>query len=117
MAKTDKPTTPTLEHTTVTCACGTNFETLSTKKDIHVEICSSCHPFFTGKQTLVDTARRAEKFEAKQEKSAEISSTKKHKSKTEKRAARAEKKTKKEKSAKADAKAALKAAKSALSDS
>lgn len=47
----------------VVCACGHSFETRSTHKgDIHVEICSSCHPFFTGKQRLVDTAGRVERF-------------------------------------------------------
>jgi large subunit ribosomal protein L31 len=49
----------------VTCACGTIFETFSTKEEFHVEICSKCHPFFTGKQKLVDTAGRVEKFEMK----------------------------------------------------
>lgn len=47
----------------VTCACGNNFETRSTKKDsITVEICSACHPYFTGKHKLVDTAGRVDKF-------------------------------------------------------
>ena len=50
----------------VICACGHSFETSSTHKgDIRVEICSSCHPFFTGKQKLVDTAGRIDKFERK----------------------------------------------------
>ncbi len=44
------------------CACGSVFETHSTAKEIHVEICSACHPFFTGKQKLVDTAGRVEKY-------------------------------------------------------
>ncbi len=47
----------------VSCACGEKFTTLATVKDIHVEICSKCHPFYTGKQKLVDTAGRIEKFE------------------------------------------------------
>jgi large subunit ribosomal protein L31 len=46
----------------VKCACGNEFEIGSTKKEIKVEICSKCHPFFTGKQKLVDTAGRVEKF-------------------------------------------------------
>jgi large subunit ribosomal protein L31 len=46
----------------VKCACGSVFETHSTAKEIHVEICSACHPFFTGKQKLVDTAGRVEKY-------------------------------------------------------
>jgi len=54
----------------VMCACGSNFETRSTHKgDIHVEICSVCHPFFTGKQRLVDTAGRVERFRRKYAKS------------------------------------------------
>lgn len=53
---------PTYETTTVKCACGNEFETKSTKKDIHVDICSSCHPFFTGRQKLVDTGGRVERF-------------------------------------------------------
>jgi large subunit ribosomal protein L31 len=48
--------------TTITCACGNVIETKSTAKDIKVEICSKCHPFFTGKQKLVDTAGRVERF-------------------------------------------------------
>jgi len=47
------------------CACGESFVTGSTKKAIHVEICSKCHPFFTGKQKLVDTGGRIEKFRKK----------------------------------------------------
>ena len=50
---------------TIHCACGTNAETRSTKEKISVEICSSCHPFYTGKQRLVDTAGRIEKFRRK----------------------------------------------------
>ena len=47
----------------VHCACGNTFPTRSTKKDLRVEICSACHPFFTGKQKLIDTAGRVERFE------------------------------------------------------
>ena len=50
---------------TVKCACGNTFETRSTRAEIDVEICSVCHPFFTGKQKLVDTAGRIEKFKKK----------------------------------------------------
>jgi large subunit ribosomal protein L31 len=46
----------------VICACGNTFETRSTSEKLNVEICSNCHPFFTGKQKLVDTAGRVEKF-------------------------------------------------------
>ena len=49
----------------IICACGNIIETRSTVEEIHVEICSSCHPFFTGRQKLVDTAGRVEKFRAK----------------------------------------------------
>ena len=49
----------------VTCVCGNTFTTGSTEPEIKVELCSACHPFYTGKQKLVDTARRVEKFEAK----------------------------------------------------
>ncbi len=49
----------------IKCACGATFETKCTEKEIHVEICSSCHPFFTGKQKLLDTAGRIERFKKK----------------------------------------------------
>ena len=49
----------------VTCVCGNTFTVGSTMEKINVEICSACHPFYTGKQKLVDTARRVEKFQAK----------------------------------------------------
>jgi len=51
---------PEYAKTTITCVCGNVIETRSTVKDIHVEICSNCHPFYTGKQKLVDTARRVD---------------------------------------------------------
>ncbi|MBA7654849.1 50S ribosomal protein L31 [subsurface metagenome] len=47
---------------TVTCSCGNTFKTRSTKKEIKVEICSNCHPFYTGKQKLVDSGGRVERF-------------------------------------------------------
>ena len=53
---------PRYELTTIACACGNVIQTKSTAKDIKVEICSKCHPFFTGKQKLVDTAGRVERF-------------------------------------------------------
>ena len=53
---------PTYEQTTIRCACGNVFTTGSTKKDIRVEICSKCHPFYTGKQKLVDTGGRVDRF-------------------------------------------------------
>lgn len=56
---------PKYEETTVTCGCGASFKTRSTKKEIQVEICSKCHPFYTGKQKFVDTTGRLEKFQRK----------------------------------------------------
>ncbi len=53
---------PKYEATTITCACGEVIETKSTRKDIRVEICSKCHPFYTGKQKLVDTCGRVDRF-------------------------------------------------------
>ncbi len=53
---------PKYEDTTITCACGNVINTKSTKGDIRVEICSKCHPFFTGKQKLVDTGGRVDRF-------------------------------------------------------
>jgi large subunit ribosomal protein L31 len=47
----------------VHCSCGNDFQTRSTKKDLHVEICAECHPFYTGKQKLVDTGGRVERFQ------------------------------------------------------
>jgi large subunit ribosomal protein L31 len=49
----------------VTCACGNTFETRSTVPSLHVEVCSKCHPFYTGQQRLVDTAGRVERFNRK----------------------------------------------------
>ena len=54
---------PKYEECTVSCACGYTFKTRSTKPSIKLEICSNCHPFFTGKQKLIDTAGRVEKFQ------------------------------------------------------
>ena len=51
--------------TTVTCSCGNTFETRSTKPELHVEICSNCHPFFTGTQKIIDTEGRVERFKKK----------------------------------------------------
>ncbi len=55
---------PTYENTNVTCSCGNTFTTRSTKPgDMHVELCNECHPFFTGKQKLVDSGGRVERFQ------------------------------------------------------
>lgn len=59
---------PNYNETRVICACGNSFLTRSTKKEIRVEICSMCHPFFTGKQKLVDTAGRLERFQRRYKK-------------------------------------------------
>jgi large subunit ribosomal protein L31 len=56
---------PKYEKVTVNCACGNVFETKSTKDSMHVDICNNCHPFYTGKQKLLDTAGRVEKFNKK----------------------------------------------------
>ncbi len=56
---------PDYKETTITCVCGNVIETRSTKKDIKVEICSQCHPFITGKQKIIDTAGRVERFNQK----------------------------------------------------
>ncbi|MFO7866959.1 MAG: 50S ribosomal protein L31 [Candidatus Aminicenantes bacterium] len=56
---------PEYKECRVTCACGNTFKTRSTKDEIRVEICSECHPFFTGKQKFVDSAGRVEKFQKK----------------------------------------------------
>ena len=53
---------PNYKPTTITCACGATWETGSTKEDIHVEVCSKCHPFYTGRQKLVDTGGRVDRF-------------------------------------------------------
>ena len=56
---------PELHDVTVHCQCGNEFQARSTKKELRVEICSACHPFWTGKQKLMDTAGRVEKFNRK----------------------------------------------------
>ena len=56
---------PKYEKVTIKCACGNTFESKSTKDNLSVEICSVCHPFFTGKEKLLDTAGRVEKFRKK----------------------------------------------------
>ncbi|MEE8417361.1 MAG: 50S ribosomal protein L31 [candidate division Zixibacteria bacterium] len=68
---------PKYYETTIKCACGNVIETRSTVKDITVEICSNCHPFFTGKQKLVDTAGRVERFRTKYAKHLDLKKKKK----------------------------------------
>jgi len=85
----------------VTCACGNTFTTGSTLDSITVEVCSNCHPFYTGKQKLVDTAKRVDKFEARQAKAEELAKTRKGR-----KTKRAEKNAKKSAVAEKTAKAA-----------
>ncbi|MDA8288233.1 MAG: 50S ribosomal protein L31 [Actinomycetota bacterium] len=54
---------PTYITATVKCSCGNTFATRSTKEELHVELCNECHPFYTGKQKLVDTGGRVERFQ------------------------------------------------------
>ncbi len=53
---------PEYVETLVHCACGNSFQTRATKPDLHIEVCSACHPYFTGEQRIVDTAGRVERF-------------------------------------------------------
>lgn len=81
--------------TKVTCACGNAFVTGSTMKEIRIELCNQCHPFYTGKQKFVDTARRVEKFQEKMSRVAGVAATRKGK-KVKKAAVAAKRATKKE---------------------
>ena len=62
---------PQYEEATVHCSCGNTFTTRSTKKELHVELCSQCHPFYTGKQKLVDSGGRVDRFKKRLQKRAE----------------------------------------------
>jgi large subunit ribosomal protein L31 len=78
---------PAYEEIKVTCACGNSFQTRSTHKgDIRVEICSNCHPFFTGRQKLVDTEGRVDRFQKKVLRSKEMQEAQKAKTKSKKEA-------------------------------
>lgn len=68
---------PEYVRTIVRCACGNEFETRSVKTELHVEICSACHPFYTGKQKLVDTGGRVERFQRRLEKADKAARAKK----------------------------------------
>ncbi len=70
---------PNYEKATVTCVCGNSFETRSTIGDMKIEICSACHPFFTGTQKIVDTAGRVERFNRKYANLADMAPPKKKK--------------------------------------
>lgn len=87
--------------TEVSCACGNKFTTGSTLKTIRVELCNQCHPFYTGKQKFVDTARRVEKFQEKAGKIAAAAAARK--GQKVKKAAVAAKKTAKKEAAKKEA--------------
>ena len=92
---------PTYYHSAkVICACGNTFTASSTQKEIKTELCSACHPFYTGKQKLVDSARRVEKFKAKITAQKEVA--KSRKGKKVKRAAQAKVRAKKEVKVKAN---------------
>ena len=73
---------PPYHRITVTCSCGASFETGSTLKQIHVDVCSQCHPFFTGEMKFVDTMGRIEKFQLKQQKAKQANAKKKKKKST-----------------------------------
>ena len=62
---------PKYAESTIHCACGNSWQTRSTKPDVHVEICSNCHPFFTGQQRIVDTAGRVERFNKRYQRTVE----------------------------------------------
>jgi large subunit ribosomal protein L31 len=62
---------PKYEEATVHCSCGNTFTTRSTKPELHVELCSQCHPFYTGKQKLVDSGGRVERFNRRFDKKSE----------------------------------------------
>ena len=63
------------EKVTATCACGTSFKVGSTMEKIEVEVCSNCHPFYTGEERVIDTAGRVEKFKARREAAMKIKKT------------------------------------------
>ncbi len=73
---------PDYSETVITCACGNKVTTQSTVKDMHVEVCSACHPFYTGKQKLMDSAGRIEKFTRKYEKALQAKAGKAAEAKT-----------------------------------
>ena len=76
----------------VTCVCGNTFTTGSTKQELDVEICANCHPFYTGKQKLVDSTQRVEKFQAKMKAQEELQHKKGKKQKKQEQARKQEEK-------------------------
>lgn len=89
-----------VQEATITCACGAVYTTGSTKEAVFVELCKACHPFYTGKLKVVDTARRLEKFKSRASAAAPDSALG-HKAKVAKKAARAKKREDKQKAAEA----------------
>ena len=85
------------EKTTIKCACGAELETGSTQENLEVEICSQCHPFFTGKKKIVDTAGRVDRFKKLAKKAAEKKEAAAKASAKKKKEAKAKKETKKKK--------------------
>lgn len=74
---------PTMYDLTVLCSCGNSFTSKSTKKEIHVEVCYKCHPFYTGEHRFLDTKGRVEKFQKKQEFAQKVKLTASNKKKSE----------------------------------
>ena len=84
---------PTYYKTLVTCACGNSFETGSTEETLKVEICSQCHPFFTGKQNLIDTAGRVDRFKSMEKRTEALKATRSKSTKAKKTQKNLEKKS------------------------
>ena len=80
---------PEYKEAAITCACGASFKMASTRGPFTVDVCSQCHPFFTGRERMLDTAGRVEKFRKKYEATPKIDVAAKKKAKAEKAAARA----------------------------
>lgn len=97
---------PEFHKVTVTCACGGSFESYSSSKELKVDICSGCHPFFTGTQRFLDTAGRVERFQAKIDASKKAAAEQAEKAKIAKPQPRPAKTAKTAKPAKAEAPAA-----------
>ena len=82
---------PKYQRVTASCACGASFEVGSTRENIRVDICSQCHPLFTGTEKLIDTAGRVDRFKKMTEKAQAMKKNLKSKSKAEKKAKKTEK--------------------------
>ena len=84
---------PNYVEATVTCACGNTFKTKSTEENIQVEVCSKCHPFYTGEQKIVDTENVVKKFEERLQKSSQMSFRSKREKMAQRKAKRSETKS------------------------